>query len=118
MKKLTLACLVSVLSLSAQAGGGKTSILHCGVELNDEGMVYKAISVSKNSKGHGRNHLVGSIDSVGTGEIDPENGEEVFVDYVRAGADCLLEGEPGDLGIEALCEGDQVEGAVCGMQAI
>ena len=80
-------------------------------------MVYTAISVSKNSKGHAKNHLVGSIDSVPTGTYD-ENGDEIFVDYVRAGADCLLgevEGEPGSL---APCGEGQAGGEICGMRAI
>ena len=119
MNKIAIAIAVSAFSLSATAGPGKTSILHCGVDLETETMVYQAISVSNKSKGHGKNHLVGSIDSVGTGEFDETTGEEIFIDYVRAGADCLLEGERGALGIESLCEGEeQVDGAVCGMQAI
>ena len=76
-------------------------------------MVYKAISVAKPSrKGHG-NHVVGSIDSEGTGEFaENEDGiiEEVFVDYVRTGADCLLDG---DINFP-MCEG-QMEGDTCGM---
>ena len=119
MKKLILALAISSLATTAYAAGGKTSILHCGVELGDANMVYTAISVSKNSKGHGKNHIVGSIDSVATDTFDDITGEEIYVDYVRAGDDCLLEGTAGDLGIAALCdEVTQYDGAICGMQAI
>ena len=55
------------MTTTAYAGSGKTSILHCGVEFGDAEMTYKARSISNNSKGHGKNHIVGSIDSVGTG---------------------------------------------------
>lgn len=97
---------------AAHAQKPKISILHCGVDEVNETMVYKAISVSKASrKGHG-NHVVGSIDSEGTGEF-AESGdgiiEEVFVDYVRTDADCLLDGN-GEL---PMCE-SQVEGGTCG----
>ena len=117
MKKLVLTLAISVMATTAYAGGGKAPILHCGVELGDANMTYKAISVSKNSKGHGKNHLIGSIDSVATGVFDDE--EEIYVDYVRAGDDCLLEGDAGDLGIADLCdELTQFDGATCGMEAI
>ena len=119
MKKLLLTLAISAMATTAYAGGGKTSILHCGVGLGDAGMTYTAISVSKNSKGHGKNHIVGSIDSVATGTFDEITEEEIYVDYVRAGADCLLEGEAGDLGIDALCdEVTQFDGATCGMEAL
>ena len=119
MKKLVLTLAISAMATTAFAGGGKTSILHCGVELGDANMTYTAISVSKNSKGHGKNHVVGSIDSVPTGTFDDDTGEEIYIDYVRGGADCLLEGAPGDMGIEALCEeATQYDGATCGMEAI
>ena len=97
---------------AAHAQKPKISILHCGVDEVNETMVYKAISVSKASwKGHG-NHIAGSIDSEGTGEFaDSGEGmvEEVFVDYVRNGADCLL-GDDNDL---STCDGP-VEGDICG----
>ena len=119
MKKLVLTLAISAIATTAFAGGGKTSILHCGVESGDLNMTYKAISISKNSKGHGKNHVVGSIDSVPTGELDEVTDEEIYVDYVRAADDCLLEGEADDLGIAALCvEEEQYEGADCGMEVI
>ena len=98
---------------TAQAQKPKISILHCGVDEVNQTMVYKAISVSKASRrGHG-NHVVGSIDSEGTGEF-ADNGdgiiEEVFVDYVRTDADCLLDGDS-EL---PMCNG-QEEGDICGM---
>jgi hypothetical protein len=117
MKKLVLTLAISVMATTAYAGGGKAPILHCGVGLGDANMTYKAISVSKNSKGHGKNHVIGSTDSVATGVFDGE--EEIYVDYLRAGDDCLLEGEAGDLGIAALCEGaTQYDGAICGMEVM
>ena len=110
--KAFVAIMVLGVGTAAQAQKPKISILHCGVDEVNETMVYKAISVSKASRrGHG-NHVVGSIDSEGTGEFaENEDGiiEEVFVDYVRTGADCLLDGDS-DL---PMCEG-QVEGDICG----
>jgi hypothetical protein len=119
MKRLALTLAISAMATSTYAAGGKTSILHCGVELGDLEMAYTEISVSKNSKGHGKNHVVGSIDSVPSGTFDETSGEEIYIDYVRAGADCLLEGSEGDLGIDALCEETtQFDGETCGMEAI
>jgi hypothetical protein len=119
MKKLVLTLAISAMATTAFAGGGKTSILHCGVGSGDLNMTYKAISISKNSKGHGKNHVVLSIDSVPTGAFDELTNEEIYVDYVRAADDCLLEGEAGDLGIADLCvEGEQDEGVECGMKVI
>ena len=115
-----LKALVAVMFLgvgtAAHAKKPKISILHCGVDEVTETMVYNAISVSKASKGHA-NHVVGSIDSEGTGEFgDTGDGmvEEIFVDYARTGNDCLLEGEGGlpkcvDLGVPV-----PEEGQVCG----
>ena len=114
-----LKALVAVMFLgvgtAAHAKKPKISILHCGVDEVTETMVYNTISVSKASKGHA-NHVVGSIDSEGTGEWGGagEIMEEIFVDYVRTGADCLLEGEGdllkcGDLGVPV-----PEEGQVCG----
>ena len=111
-----LKALVAVMFLgvgtAAHAKKPKISILHCGVDEGTEMMVYNTISVSKASKGHA-NHVGGSIDSEGTGEFGGtgEIIEEIFVNYVRTGADCLLEDEGdlpkcGDLGVK--------EGQVCG----
>ena len=112
-QKTFLAIIFLGIVTTAQAKKPKISILHCGVDEVNQTMVYKAISVSKASrKGHG-NHLAGSVDSEGTGEFaENENGiiEEVVVDYVRTGADCLLNGDS-DLPV---CDG-QAEGDVCGM---
>ena len=110
--KAFVAIMVLGVGTAAHAQKPKISILHCGVDEVNETMVYKAISVSKASRrGHG-NHVVGSIDSEGTGEFaenEDEIIEEVFVDYVRTGADCLLDGDS-DL---PMCEG-QAEGDICG----
>jgi len=119
MKKLVLTLAISVIASTAYAGGGKVSILHCGVADGDTDMTYKAISISKKSKGHGRNHVVGAVSSVGTGIIDEETQEEIQIDYVRSGADCLLTGEPGNAGIAALCEAaTQYAGAICGTKVL
>jgi hypothetical protein len=95
-----LKALVAVMFLgvgtAAHAKKPKISILHCGVDEVTETMVYNTISVSKASKGHA-NHVVGSIDSEGTGVFGGpgEIIEEIFVDYFRTGPDCWLEGGDG-----------------------
>ena len=115
-----LIALVAVMFLgvgtAAHAKKQKISILHCGVDEAAETMVYNTISVSESSKGHA-NHVVRSIDSEGTGEFgDTGDGmvEEIFVDYVRTGADCLLDGKS-DL---ELCGDGQSDGEVCGMKVV
>jgi hypothetical protein len=119
MKKLVLTFAISVFATTAYAGPGKVSVLHCGVKAGDADMTYKAISISKKSKGHGRKHIVGSVSSVGTGVIDEETQEEIQIEFVRAGADCLLSGVPGDASIGAVCdETTQYAGAVCGTQVL
>jgi hypothetical protein len=119
MKKLVLTLAISVITSTAYAGGGKASILHCGIGQGDTDMTYKAISISKKSKGHGRNHVVGAVSSVGTGIIDEETQEEIQIEYVRSGADCLLKGVQGDAGIAALCdEATQYSGAICGTEVL
>lgn len=119
MKKLVLTLALSVIAGTAYAGPGKVSILHCGVKAGDADMTYKAISISKKSKGHGRKHVVGSISSVGTGMIDEETQEEIQIEYVRSGADCLLTGAPGDASIAAVCDVmTQYAGAVCGTEVL
>ena len=103
---------------AAHAKKPKISILHCGVDEVTETMVYNTISVSKASKGHA-NHVVGSIDSEGTGEWgDTGDGmvEEIFVDYVRTGADCLLEGDS-DL-LPRCAAPVPEEGQVCGSKVV
>ena len=114
MKKLVLTMALSAIASTAFAGGGKTSILHCGVDEDGEVMRYVAISVSKRAKGH-MNHVAGSIDSVDTGEID-ENGEAIYVDYERTDMDCVLEGEGGLADSVNICssEAGQEEGLECG----
>jgi hypothetical protein len=114
MKKIALALAISAMASTASAGGGKISILHCGIEYGDETMNYVEISVSKKAKGH-FNHVAGSIDSVDTGMLD---GDElpIFVDYVRNGSDCVL-GEDlwGDL---QSCGELQTEGTECGSMVL
>jgi len=114
MKKLVLTMALSAIASTAFAGGGKTSILHCGLDEEGDVMRYVAISVSKRAKGH-MNHVAGSTDSVDTGEID-ESGEAIYVDYARTNSDCVLEGEGGLANAVNLCSPDsgQVEGLECG----
>jgi hypothetical protein len=114
MKKLVLTLALSAIASTAFAGGGKISILHCGVDEGGDVMRYVAISVSKRAKGH-MNHVAGSTDSVDTGEIDG-NGEAIYVDYERTNMDCLLEGEGGLANSVNTCSSDfgQVEGLECG----
>ena len=113
--KVFLAIIFLGVVTTAHAKKPKISILHCGVDEVTETMVYKAISVANPSRrGHG-NHTVGSIESEGTGEFAENSDgiiEEVFVDYVRTGADCLLDGD-NELPACDVNQG-QEEGATCG----
>jgi len=94
---------------AAHAKQPKVSILHCGVDEDSQTMVYQEISVSSSSKGHAKH---GPIESVGTGEFDAD-GNEIFVDYVRFSADCVVAEESGTLGLQA-CELPEA-GDACGM---
>jgi hypothetical protein len=93
---------------AAHAKQPKVSILHCGVDEDSQTMVYHEISVSSSSKGHAKH---GPIESVGTGEFDAD-GNEIFVDYVRFSADCVL-GEDSAPGLSA-CVFPEA-GDACGM---
>ena len=114
MKKLVLTLALSAITSTAFAGGGKISILHCGVDEGGDVMRYVAISVSKKARGH-TNHMPGSTDSVDTGEVD-ENGEAIYIDYERTNSDCLLGGEGGLANSVNMCssEAGQEEGLECG----
>ena len=68
MKKLVLTLALSAITSTAFAGGGKISILHCGVDEGGDVMRYVAISVSKSARGH-TNHVIGSTDSVETKKL-------------------------------------------------
>ena len=110
MKRLVLTLAMTAMASTAFAAADKASILHCGVEFGSESMTYVEISVSKKAKGH-YNHVAGSIDSVDSGTVD-ENGDPIFVDYVRNGSDCVVGEEAwGDL---EPCGELQTAGAVCG----
>jgi len=113
MKKLIvfMACLgVFGFTSSVMAEGppAKSTILHCGCVIDDSDevvMQYKEISVSSKSRGHD-NHVAGDIDSCPV-------GDETFIDFVRTGDDCQIDGPP--LGDPiAGCEG-QEPGDVCGV---
>ena len=115
MKKLlaTSACLL----LSCFVGGAmaakpaKSTILHCGCTVTMDGaaMVYEAISVSNKSRGHNAHAVEDSCFDGTDGD-----GNDIYVDFVRAGADCQLDDGPA-LGDLELCE-DQMAGEPCGME--
>jgi hypothetical protein len=88
MKKLILTLAISAMATTAYAGGGKTSILHCGCTEAGDAMVYEEISVSKKSKGH-KNHVATSADACFVGY---ENDLPLYQDFIRTGDDCTLTG--------------------------
>jgi len=88
MRKLALTIAISALASTAYAGGGKTSILHCGCTEAGDAMVYEEISVSKKSKGH-KNHVASSADACFVGY---ENDLPLYQDFIRLGDDCSLTG--------------------------
>jgi hypothetical protein len=88
-------------------GKEKVTLLHCGCAADATRMEFVQISVSQNSKGHGK-HVAGSIDSCAA---DGEN----YLDFVRNGSDCQIDG-PAVEGI-AFCS-DQVVGQECGSEVI
>jgi hypothetical protein len=102
MKKLILTLAISAIASTAYAGGGKTSILHCGCTEIGDAMVYKEISVSNKSKGH-KNHVSSSSDACFVGY---ENDLPVYQDFIRIGDDCTLKGD----GLDGLskCDGFEV----------
>jgi hypothetical protein len=129
MKKLSLVLLALLLvgfAGSALAGKSAKTIRHCGctfdytVESGTE-MLYHDIETTGNSKGHGKNHVVGSFSDCWTGtytEIEPG----VFVpdteQWMRSGDDCLVDGTDGtladcDMGNE-IPDDDILEGTDCG----
>lgn len=102
-------------STAVIAGGNKTSLLHCGCTDAGDAMMYHEISVSSNSKGH-QNHTATSTDSCLTGYDVEGNG--IYVDFVRTGDDCTLNGEVDDL---IACEDfdtPPVAGNICGEELI
>lgn len=114
MNKLLLSVAFCAITSTAYAGGHKTSILHCGCTETGAGMVYKEISVSKRSKGHVKNHLVGEFDSCFAGYA--EDGSEIHNEFLRTGSDCTLEGEMELEGLPA-CDSnpeDEIPGSVEG----
>jgi hypothetical protein len=88
---------------------GKATILHCACADSGDRMEYVEIRISPKSRGH-RKHVAGSIDSCA-----PEGSDE-FLDFVRAGSDCQLDG-PSMGEILSLCT-DQVEGQECGTEVL
>jgi hypothetical protein len=88
-------------------GKEKITLLHCGCAAEATRMEFVQISVSHNSKGHMK-HVAGSIDSCSA-------GGDSFVDFVRNGSDCQIDG-PDVEGID-FCT-DQVVGQECGSEVI
>lgn len=87
----------------------KATILHCGCADTGDRMEYVEIRIGAKSRGH-RKHEAGSLDSCA-----PE-GVDTFLDFVRAGSDCQLDG-PALRDEMAACT-DQVEGQECGMEVL
>ena len=89
----------------------KSTILHCGCVIDEPGtanMRYSEISISSKSRGHD-NHVAGDIDSCPA-------GDETFIDFLRTGSDCQLDGPPlGDPIGDCV---DQEPGQVCGAEVI
>jgi len=137
MKKLTLMLLSLVLvgfagsaiakqdGAPAKAKPEKSTILHCGCEWDDLGlvasMVYKEINISSKSRGHD-GHVAGTVGScyAGQTEIDIDVFEDVFVDFVRNGDDCQLDGPPlGDPILDCTeFVTPPVAGDLCGIEVI
>lgn len=100
MKMLTYGLFLLIalcLAATTQAAPkGKSTILHCGCTFDGElaDMQYTEISVNANTRGHDA-HVAGSIDSCYAGEVEVAPGvfESVFIDFVRSGDDCQLDGE-------------------------
>ena len=103
----------------------KSTILHCGCEWDDLGlvasMVYKEITISSKSRGHD-GHVAGTIGSCYAGQIEVSIDvyEDVFVDFVRNGDDCQLSGPPLGDPILDCTEFDPmpVAGDPCGVEVI
>jgi hypothetical protein len=131
MKKLSLVLLA--LSLVGFAGSALAkvdksvkTIRHCGCTYDytfESGteMLYHDIETSGNSKGHGKNHVVGSFSDCWLGTYT-EVEEGVFVpdteQWMRSGDDCLVDGIDGtladcDMGTEDTVD-DILEGTDCG----
>ena len=98
----------------------KVTLLHCGCDWDGvaASMMYKEITDSSKSKGHYK-HIPGSIDScyAGQDEVETDVYEDVYLDFVRNGGDCQLDGPLlGDPIFE--CIEPQVAGALCGVEVI
>jgi hypothetical protein len=67
INRSALTLLLSVMATTAHAGGGKLSLLRCGLQLGGTTTVHKAYSAPKKNQGYGTNQVVKSIDSNGPG---------------------------------------------------
>lgn len=101
-------CLSALLTLGiagvSVAGPPKSTILHCGCTEAADAMVYVEISISPRSKGHDQ-HVFASVESC-------FDGVDTYIDLVRTGDDCHLDGPP--VGALDACGDMQMAGAVCG----
>jgi len=118
MFSLVFAALVVVGFAGAADADHKATILHCGCVWDGEvaSMEYEELTVSKNGGGHA-NHVVDSIDScyAGVDELD----EDIYIDFVRDGDDCQLDGPELRVAIDECDEEEGPEaGDPCGEPAI
>ena len=95
----------------------KSTILHCGCNIGGTDLIYLEKSVSSKTRGHDQ-HMVGQIESCGTGIFDAD--VEETADFVRLGADCQIDGPAlGDpISACVICETCIVAGDTCGGEVI
>jgi hypothetical protein len=101
-------CVPGQVGKDSPPGKEKVSLLHCGCSEDGTYLEYKEIQVSSRSQGH-KKHVAGSFDSCSS---DGEN----YLDFVRIGSDCQLDGP--DMGDEIAYCTDQVAGDQCGSEVI
>lgn len=85
----------------------KSWILHCGCTEDGQSMEYVAIRVSSRARGHDL-HIADTVESC-------FDGVDTYIDFLRTGSDCQLDGEP--LGGAIQPCSDQLEFDVCGEPA-
>jgi hypothetical protein len=98
----------------------KVTLLHCGCDWDgvEASMMYKEITVSSKSKGHFK-HVAGSFASCFAGQSEVEPFEDIYLDFVRFGGDCQIDGpELGDpiFTCESFEDPDPVAGDSCGVK--
>lgn len=125
MKKLTLVLLSLVLlgfAGTAMAKKDKSTVLHCGCAWDGlvASMEYSEISISSKSRGHD-GHTAATVDSCYAGqvEVDTDVFEDVYIDFVRTGDDCQLDGPPlGDPIVDCPDVEPPVAGDTCGAELL